>query len=173
RLRGVEFLEPGEMILSDELEAAERAAGLRLAPGDVLLLRTGRAVCKAERGVWNPRDRLAGMHVSCARWLRERDVAVVGCDGISDVIPAGVGDLSNPLHVLLLVAMGVHILDNQQLEGVARARWQPARGAAVSRVWTRWHSPPTLAPPWRGGRQWAASSSSSCAATSWTWRWPS
>jgi nucleotide-binding universal stress UspA family protein len=28
RLRGVDFLEPGEMILSDELEAAERAAGL-------------------------------------------------------------------------------------------------------------------------------------------------
>ena len=95
----------------------------------MLLLRTGRAVCKAARGVWDPRQQLAGMHASCARWLRERDVAVVGCDGISDVIPGGMPDLSNPLHALLLVSMGVHILDNQQLEGLARAcaernRWE-------------------------------------------------
>jgi kynurenine formamidase len=129
RTRGVEFLEPGEAVLPEELDAAERAAGLRVGAGDVLLVRTGRAVCKQRRGLWDPREILAGLHASCARWLRQRDVAVLGCDGISDVLPSGIPDVPQPLHVLTLNAMGVHLLDNVQLEAAAescaaRGRWE-------------------------------------------------
>src|SRR5439155_2531522 len=41
RLRGQEWLEPGEAIYPDELEAAERQQGVRLEAGDALLIRTG------------------------------------------------------------------------------------------------------------------------------------
>ncbi len=129
RLRGVEYLEADEAILAEELEAAERAAGLRVGPGDILLVRTGRAVRKAALGVWDPRQMLAGLHASCARWLRERDVAVLGCDGVSDARPSQVEGVEQPVHLLCLVAMGLHLLDNMQLEALAQAcrergRWE-------------------------------------------------
>src|SRR4029077_15343895 len=41
RARGVERLQPGQVIGSVELEAAERAQGVRVESGDVLLIRTG------------------------------------------------------------------------------------------------------------------------------------
>src|SRR4051812_40019861 len=80
RLRGVDFLEFGDGITPEELDAAEQAAGLRVGPGDILLVRTGRGVRRAQQGPLDPLKGLAGLHASCARWIRERDVAVVGCD---------------------------------------------------------------------------------------------
>ncbi len=41
-VRGVEALEPGEPIYPEDLEAAEREAGMQVATGDALLVRTGR-----------------------------------------------------------------------------------------------------------------------------------
>ncbi len=41
-LRGVDALEPGEPMFPEDLEAAEECAGLRVRPGDALLVRTGR-----------------------------------------------------------------------------------------------------------------------------------
>jgi len=46
-------------------------------------------------------------------------VAVIGCDGISDVIPSGVEGLINPLHELLIAGQGMPILDNLDLTAVA------------------------------------------------------
>jgi hypothetical protein len=43
RLRGVPWLEPGEHIFGDELEAAELEQGVTVGQGDILLIRTGHA----------------------------------------------------------------------------------------------------------------------------------
>ena len=43
RLRGVPWLEPGEHIFSADLEEAERAQGVTVTEGDILLVRTGHA----------------------------------------------------------------------------------------------------------------------------------
>lgn len=61
--------------------------------------------------------------------LRDRDVAVVGSDAASDVLPSGVEGVAMPVHQLCLVAMGVWILDNCDLESLAeaarrRGRWE-------------------------------------------------
>lgn len=41
RLRGVDWLAPGEVITPDDLEAAERTFGVHVEPGDIVLIRTG------------------------------------------------------------------------------------------------------------------------------------
>jgi hypothetical protein len=41
RLRGVKWLEPGEAVTTEELEAAEKAEGVRLGKGDIFVFRTG------------------------------------------------------------------------------------------------------------------------------------
>ena len=42
-------------------------------------------------------------HASIAKWLKARDVAVIGSDGVSDVMPSNVEGRLNPLHELVLV----------------------------------------------------------------------
>ena len=41
RLKGVPYLEPGTAITAEDLEAALKAAGLKVMPGDALFIRTG------------------------------------------------------------------------------------------------------------------------------------
>ena len=74
----------------------------------------------AQDGQWNFLEKAAGVHASLAAFLKERDVAVIGCDGVSDVMPSGVEGLANPLHELLLAGLGMPILDNLDLAQLAR-----------------------------------------------------
>jgi len=120
-LKGVPYLEPGTAITADDLEAWEAKTGVTIGSGDVLLVRTGRWERVRQKGQWNFLEAAAGMHASVAKWLHEREVAVIGCDGVSDVMPSGVEGLANPLHELVIVSMGMPILDNLDLGAVAAA----------------------------------------------------
>lgn len=115
-VRGVPHLEPGEAIRPGDLEAAEQRQGVTVAPGDILLVAVGRDARREAKGDWNAAlGGTAGLHPDCAQWLRERDVAVLGSDGISDVLPDLYAGWTLPIHQLTLVAMGVHLIDNAQL----------------------------------------------------------
>lgn len=128
-LKGVRWLEPGTAITAEDLEAWERKTGVTIGSGDVLLVRTGRWAQVHEKGEWNFLEAAAGMHASVAKWLHDREVAAIGCDGVSDVMPSGIEGLANPLHELVLVHMGLPIFDNLNLEDVATA-------AAARNRWT-------------------------------------
>lgn len=120
-LRGVDYLEPGTAITVADLEAWEQRTGIRVGSGDVLLIRTGRWERVRQEGQWPFVGNAAGSHASIALWLKERDVAVIGSDGVSDVMPSGVEGLINPLHELVLVGLGMPILDNLDLDALAQA----------------------------------------------------
>ena len=128
-LRGVDYLEPGTAITVADLEAWEARTGVRVGSGDVLLIRTGRWERVRQLGQWNFVGQAAGSHASIAMWLKERDVAVIGSDGVSDVMPSGVEGLVNPLHELVIVGLGMPILDNLDLDALAETaldknRWE-------------------------------------------------
>lgn len=127
RVRGVDFLEAGDPIFPDDLERAESEADVRVESGDILLVRTGRWTLRDARGPWNPMERLAGMDASCLPWLHERGVAALGSDGVSDVIPARIENVLLPIHQIAIVAMGLHLLDNLELDPLARACAQEGR----------------------------------------------
>jgi kynurenine formamidase len=141
RLRGVPWLELGDTIAPEELSAAEEAQGVRVQSGDILLVATGRDARKAKHGPWSAQhDGVAGLHAECVPWLRERDIAVLGCDGISDALPGlGIPGWPIPVHQCTLVAMGVHLLDNLRLDGLMAAcaregRWEFLTTVAPLRV---------------------------------------
>ncbi len=129
RLRGVAYLEPGTPIHVDDLEAWEREARLRVESGDILFVRTGRWARRAEHGPWEMNVEAAGLHASVAPWLRERGVAMLGADGTNDVLPSGVEGVTQPIHQLTIVAMGMPLFDNLDLEALAaeaarQGRWE-------------------------------------------------
>jgi kynurenine formamidase len=128
-VRGVPWLEPGEHIFRDDLESAEREEGVRVAVGDVLLIRTGHQRRLADLGPWDTTTAKAGLHPTVAPFLSERRIAVLGSDGNSDTAPSTTEGVAFPIHVLALNAMGVHLLDYLQLEDLAVAceherRWE-------------------------------------------------
>jgi len=129
RLKNVEFLEPGAPIYVEDLEAWEKKAGVKVASGDAVLVRTGRWARRAKLGPWNVGQSAAGLHASVARWIKERGVAFVGGDAAQDVVPSRVEGIALPIHTLCITAMGINLLDNQDLEAVAEAaaklnRWE-------------------------------------------------
>ena len=120
-LRGVEALQPGEPIFPEDLEAAEKATGVKVQRGDALVVRTGRWRWRELHGPWNPTDGMAGLDASCLAWLHEREIAVLGSDGISDVWPSRIKNAPMPIHTIAIVAMGIHLLDNLALDELSSA----------------------------------------------------
>lgn len=129
RLRGVAWLEPGDFVTAEELTAAEEAQGVRIGPGDLLLVRVGHRRRRRETGAWDAAHSRAGLHPACMRLLAERQVAVLGSDGNNDTAPSPVSGVPFPVHVLALHALGMHLMDYLDLDELADAcaelgRWR-------------------------------------------------
>jgi kynurenine formamidase len=129
RLRGVPWLEPGEHVFPQDLEAAERAQAVTVGKGDILLVRTGHARRLREMDPWDTENAKAGLHPTATRFLSERRVAALGSDGNSDTAPSTTEGIDFPVHALTLNAMGLHLLDYLQFEDLVPAceragRWE-------------------------------------------------
>ena len=84
---------------------------LKVAPGDVILLYTGRWKRRAALGPWPNSTGFAGWHIDVDYFLKVRGVSFIEADGPNDVSPSGLPQ-GVGLHQLALVAMGVGIFDN-------------------------------------------------------------
>lgn len=128
KLKGLPYLKAGTPIYPEDLDAWEKKAGLKVGSGDVVFIRTGRSAQAAKEGPLTP-GKLAGLHASSAKWLKARDVAILGSDGASDVRPSLVEGVDQPVHQLVLIAMGMPIFDVMNLEDVSKeaerqGRWE-------------------------------------------------
>ena len=138
-LRGVPWLEPGDHVFRDELEAAEREQGVTVGESDALLVRTGHSRRLSELGPWDTGQAKSGLHPAVMPFLAERGVVALGGDGNSDTAPSSTEGVDFPIHVLALNAMGVHLLDYLQLDDLAtacaeRGRWEFLFVAAPLRI---------------------------------------
>jgi kynurenine formamidase len=116
-----------------DLEGALQAQGIDIAPGDIVLVRTGTARYWGENGSNHTKiseHDSAGLGLKAAKWLVEQKGAMVlGTDtsGLEYVPPKpedsqAVGGSFNPVHVYLLVDQGVHIMEFNNLEQLAADR---------------------------------------------------
>jgi kynurenine formamidase len=121
RLRGTKWIEPGDFVWPEEIEAAEHAQGVRLQQGDILFLRTGHARKRMEEGPWEAAGAKAGLHVTAMPLLRERDVAAIGYDGDGETVPSRCEGVAYPIHAIGIGAMGLYFLDSLNFEDLASA----------------------------------------------------
>jgi kynurenine formamidase len=121
RLRGVESLGPGEVVTPADLEAAERAQGVRAERGDVLLVRTGYIrvfTVYGERVFYMKQT--PGLGVTCVEWLHAREVAAIATDtNMVEVWPPEDPAVLFPLHALCIRDMGLTLGEMFDLEALA------------------------------------------------------
>jgi kynurenine formamidase len=132
RLRNVKWLEPGEAVTCEELEAAEKAQGVRLDKGDIFVFRTGHHRRRLELGPWNngyDGEGKAGLHATTMLLLHERKVAAFFPDGDGETVPSNAEGVAYPIHALQIAAMGMACADSLQFEELvqvceAEGRWE-------------------------------------------------
>lgn len=122
KAKGRPWLEPGEQIHVEDLEAAEAAQGVRVGRGDIVLIRTGQVgQCRAA-GSWGSYAGGAapGLALDTALWIHERELAAVASDtwGL-EVLPNQTVDVFQPLHIVLIVHMGLLMGEIFDLEALA------------------------------------------------------
>ena len=136
RLKGVPYLEPGTTVSIAEVEAWEKKAGVKVSAGDAVILRTGRWARREKLGPWKVMGDAAGFHPTVARWIKARDVALVGGDTTAEAqntpsviqgVPLMLG--LQPLHTVLIAGMGVPLIDDVDPEVLAETcarlnRWE-------------------------------------------------
>jgi len=118
RVRGVRWLKPGDHVTADDLLAAESAQAVRVEPGDLLFVRVGHRARRRSLGPWDAAHERAGLHPAALALLAERRIAVLGSDGNNDTAPSATEGVDFPVHVLAINAMGVHLLDYLEFDGL-------------------------------------------------------
>ncbi|MEV0588259.1 cyclase family protein [Nonomuraea sp. NPDC050310] len=100
-----------------------RGAAVAVGPGDAVVIRTGWPQVWDRSPDAYSRDGQPGLAADAARWLTERDVAVVACDNaaIGGLNPQGLADepLEDDLHLILLHRHGIHLAELLWLEDLA------------------------------------------------------
>ena len=117
--KGVEILPDTYEITVQDLELALRRAKLTLQPGDAVIVHTGWGRLwgkdNARYVKTNP-----GLGVAAAEWLARQDPMLVGADNAPvGVTPDVDPQVSNPIHQILLVVNGIHLLENLKLDDLA------------------------------------------------------
>jgi len=138
-LKGLPYLDTSAVVSPADLDAWEKKTGIHIQSGDAVFIRTGRWARRAEKGAWDIASHSAGLSALCARWLKQRDIAILGGDAASDALPSGIAGVTFPIHQLVLTAMGTPMFDQCDLEELAKAaaarnRWTFLLTAAPLRV---------------------------------------
>ena len=127
KVKGKKWLDAGEPVFIEGLEAAEAAAGVRVEEEGALMLRLGWCKRRLEEGP--PASGRPGLHAETLLWHRERGVALVGGDASQDVEPSGYPRLGLPVHKVGIVGMGLCLLDAGNCEELVQVcerlnRWE-------------------------------------------------
>lgn len=119
-LKGLDMLAAGYEITRADLEEALRKQGVTINPGDAVLIHTGWGkLWMQDNAKYNGSP--AGPGIEAANWLVERQPVLVAADTFPlEVFPNPDKDLFAPVHQILLVMNGIYILENLDLEGLAR-----------------------------------------------------
>ena len=116
-VHGVECLAAGYEITPDDLDAAHRNADIELRPDDVILLGTGwsRNWSDPEEFIGSIRG-VPGPGRAAGQWLVEQRPRIVGSESIAfEQISPGRGHAELPVHGLMLVDNGIHIMETMNL----------------------------------------------------------
>ena len=114
------YVTVGHPVTPRELDAAVARAGVRVGPGDVVVVRSGQEAFQRAHPDWVPRvSPHPGLHLSCLEWFRARDIAAIAWD-MMDERPIGYAGFGMGAH-LAIPFLGLALVDNTYPERLATA----------------------------------------------------
>lgn len=115
-------MSPGDVVLPQLLDDACDHAGTTVGQGDIVLIRTGDMLARRGAPGWGgfSLGDAPGLSLRSARWLAERGVAAVATDtwGV-EVRPNEIAGAFQPMHLVLIVSMGLHLGEIWDLDELA------------------------------------------------------
>lgn len=123
-LKGVAMLPENYEITAQDLEQAIEKQKLKLQAGDAVIVHTGWGKLWGKDNARYARNS-PGIGVGAAVWLARQDPMLVGADNPSiEISPNPDPKLSLPIHQIMLVVNGIHLLENLKLDELAEKRIQ-------------------------------------------------
>lgn len=122
RGQGRGWLDPGEAITAAHLRACAEAQGVEVRGGDMVLIRTGQIAQVRDRGEWGDYagGSAPGLGLDAVSWIAEHSLAGIATDTWgAEVLPNETPDVFQPLHIILIVHMGLAIGEIFDLEALA------------------------------------------------------
>jgi hypothetical protein len=119
KLKGVTSLDGTYCITAEDLDNAQKQAGVEVSSGDCVLLHTGWGTYwHSDPAKYSSSE--PGIALGAAKWLSERRVAVVGADNWAvELVPGLKEEGSFPVHQHLIALYGQYILENVATEELA------------------------------------------------------
>ena len=119
-LKGVDLLPTSYIITPEDLQQALAKANQQLQPGDAVLIRTGwsKLVGKENQryGSVNP-----GIGIAAADWLVKQEPLLIAADNCCVEVRPSEKPHSLPVHAMMLIQQGIYLIENLELEALARA----------------------------------------------------
>src|SRR6476620_10789115 len=119
-LKGVDMLEAGYVITDQDLQQALAKENMTLQPGDIVVINTGWGKLL---GRDNPRYEKGspGIGSAAGQWLVTQDPMMIAADNCCVEVRPSVPGTSLPIHSIMLIQYGIHLLENLRLEKLAAA----------------------------------------------------
>jgi kynurenine formamidase len=123
-LKGVEMLPDNYEITPQDLQQALAKQKLTLQSGDAVIIHTGYGKLWGKDNARYVKGS-PGIGIAAAEWLAKQDPILVGADNTSvEVTPNPDPKLSLPVHQIMLVVNGIHLLENLKLDELVAKRVQ-------------------------------------------------
>ncbi len=119
-LKGVEMLAIDYEITAQDLQDALVKQGVTLGQGDAALIRTGWGTLWGKDNAKFVSGQ-PGIGAAAAEWLAKQNIVLIGSDnwGI-EIFPNPDKQIRLPVHAIALVVNGIFLLENMELEGLAK-----------------------------------------------------
>jgi kynurenine formamidase len=121
-LKNLDLLPENYKITPEDLQQALAREKVALQPGDAVLINTG-------WGKLYNKDKVRylktspGIGVEAGEWLVKQDPMLVGADNCClELRPYAEQKMNLPIHAMLIIANGIHIVENLKLDELAAAR---------------------------------------------------
>ncbi len=123
-LKGADILPDTYEITVQDLQQALQKQNLKLQPGDAVIIHTGWGKLWGKDNARYVKS-CPGIGVAAAEWLAKQDPMLVGSDNWPvEVAPNPDKEVSLPVHQIMLVVNGIHLLENLKLDELMAKRVQ-------------------------------------------------
>jgi kynurenine formamidase len=120
-LKGVDMLDGGYVVTPDDLQQALAKEHMMLHPGDIAIINTGWGKLLGKDNVRYEKTS-PGIGVAAGQWLVTQDLMMIGADNCCVEVRPSVPGTDLPIHSMMVIQYGVHLLENLKLEKLAGAQ---------------------------------------------------